>query len=389
MARFTARGITSIREAGVDGAELGCSRRCATRAGCRCGVTCCGALPRAATRTRRASRSAGMPPANPAGDPYLRLTGVKVFVDGRIADAAIGGAGGPVSQRGTFRMTPPTWRRSWGLAAAGRAGVGCHAVGDAAVRMVLDAYERALSAGLARQPRQLVVEHALDCAPETIRRLAASGVGVSAHPGIVYEFADDVRRYWGEENAARAAPVRDMVSAGVRVAAGSDGDVPAVRPAARHLVHGDPARPPRRADRRGPGPGRAASRSTSTLAAARSCSGPERARGRLRPGMDADLVAFSADPLSCPVGRAAGHRGPADLAGREAGPRSGAADGGSRRWVIRRSWSTATCSTAAAPRCSRDQYVLVRDGKIAEMGPSGAGAGAGRRGSRSTCRART
>ena len=30
--------------------------------------------------------------------------------------------------------------------------------------------------------------------------------------------------------------------------------------------------------------------------------GVQARRGQLRPGMDADLVAFSADPLSCPIG---------------------------------------------------------------------------------------
>src|SRR6202042_3139645 len=79
-------------------------------------------------------------------------------------------------------------------------------------------------------PGRLVIEHALDCAPQTIRRLAASGVGVSAHPGIVYEFADDVRRHWGAARAARAAPLRDLLAAGVRMAAGSDGDVPPSAP---------------------------------------------------------------------------------------------------------------------------------------------------------------
>jgi len=154
-----------------------------------------------------------------------------VFVDGRIADAAISGTAGPdYAFAEPFRVTRPDLWVIVSESLARSAGVGCHAVGDQAVRTVLDVYERALATGLATGPRQLVVEHALNCTPETIRRLASSGVGVSAHPGIVYEFADEVRRYWGAENSARAAPVRDMVLAGVRVAAGSDGDVPPFDP---------------------------------------------------------------------------------------------------------------------------------------------------------------
>jgi predicted amidohydrolase YtcJ len=301
MARFNARGITSIREAGVDGAELEIFRtlRDQRRLSLRCDLLWRIAEGSDLDSARR--QLADMPPGNPAGDPYLRLTGVKAFVDGRIADAAIGGVPGREDVGAEpFRMTPADLAVIVQEALRRSGGIGCHAVGDAAVRVVLDAYERALAAGWAREPRQLVVEHALDCAPETIQRLAASGVGVSAHPGIVYEFADDIRRYWGEQNAARAAPVRDMVAAGVRVAAGSDGDVPPFDPlrGVWFMVT--------RQGRSGGliGEGQALARNVALDLYTRcgaALLGAESRRGELRPGMDADLVAFSADPLSCPV----------------------------------------------------------------------------------------
>jgi predicted amidohydrolase YtcJ len=197
-------------------------------------------------------------------------------------------------------MTPADLQMIVDAALARSAGVGCHAVGDAAVRMVLDAYQRALAAGLVADPGRLVVEHALSCAPETIARLAASGVGVSVHPAIVYEFADDVRRHWGAERTARAAPVRDMVAAGVRVAAGSDGDVPPFDPlrSVSFMVT-------RSARSGGPiGEGQAVD-SAVALDLYTRCGaallGAGTRRGRLRPGMDADLAVFSADPLSCPA----------------------------------------------------------------------------------------
>ena len=301
MARFQARGITSIREAGVDAAELELFRalRDTGRLSLRCDL-----LWRIAEGSdlESARQQIGrMPPAGPAADPDLRLTGVKVFVDGRIADAAIGGAGGREDPGAEpFRVTPADLQVIVEESLRRSGGIGCHAVGDAAVRVVLDAYDRALSAGWAVQPRQLVVEHALDCAPETIRRLAASGVGVSVHPGIVYEFADEVRRYWGEQGAARAAPVRDMVAAGVRVAAGSDGDVPPFDP-----LRGIWFMVTRRGRSGGPiGEGQAVTRDVAFDLYTRcgaALLGVQTRRGELRPGMDADLVAFSADPLSCPI----------------------------------------------------------------------------------------
>jgi predicted amidohydrolase YtcJ len=294
--RFAARGITTIREAGVDDAELALFQalRDQGRLPLRCDLLW--RIPEGCDADAARQRIAAMPQPGPADDPWLRLTGVKAFVDGRIADAAIGDAGDPDH----LRITPPDLQLIVDGALRRSAWMGCHAVGDAAVRMVLDAYQRALAAGLATDPRRLVVEHALCCTPETIARLAASGVGVSVHPGIVYEFADDVRRYWGAGRAARAAPVRDMVAAGVRVAAGSDGDVPPFDP-----LRGVSFMVTRSARSGGPiGEGQAVDPSVALdLYTRRGAAllGAGTRRGRLWPGMDADLAVFSADPLSCPA----------------------------------------------------------------------------------------
>jgi predicted amidohydrolase YtcJ len=294
MARFSARGITSIREAGVDGAELDLFRALRDRneLALRCDLLW--RIPEGSDLESARQRIAEMPPDSSADDPYLRLTGVKAFVDGRIADAAIDGA------KEAFRVTSADLQTIVEESLRRSPGFGCHAVGNEAARMVLDVYERVLSAGLAHQPRQLVIEHALNCSPGTIRRMAALGVGVSAHPSIVYEFADDVRRYWGEQNSARAAPVRDMVSAGVCVAAGSDGDVPPFDPLRGiwFMVN--------RVPRSGGviGAGQALTRKVALDLYTRCGAvllGAQTRRGVLRPGMDADVAVFSADPLACPV----------------------------------------------------------------------------------------
>jgi predicted amidohydrolase YtcJ len=306
MARFNARGLTTIREAGVDRAELEVFQvlRDQNRLSLRCDLLW--RIPEGSDADSARQRLAEMPPGGSMEDPLLRLTGVKAFVDGRIADAAIDPAppvrtsDAAIDPGPQFRITPPDL---WAIVEESlrrSGGIGCHAVGDAAVRTVLDAYERALSTGLAREPGQLVIEHALNAAPATIRRLAASGVGVSVHPSIVYEFADDIRRYWGAENSARAAPLREMVAAGVRVAAGSDGDVPPFDPlrGVWFMVT--------RAARSGGliGESQAVTRNVALdLYTRRGAAllGTGTRRGQLRPGMDADLAVFSADPLSCPL----------------------------------------------------------------------------------------
>jgi predicted amidohydrolase YtcJ len=294
MARFSARGITSIREAGVDGAELGLFQALRDRDELSLRSDLLWRIPEGSDLDSARQRIAQMPAGGSMDDPFLRLTGVKAFADGRISDAAIDGA------RDALRVTPAELRAIVGESLRRSPGFGCHAVGDVAVRMVLDVYEWALSAGLARDPRQLVIEHALDCDPETIQRLAAAGVGVSAHPSIVYEFADDIRRHWGERRSSRAAPVRDLVLAGAQVAAGSDGDVPPFDP-----LRGVWFMVTRMARSGGPiGQGQALTRDVALDLYTRRGGvllGVEARRGELRPGMDADLAVFSDDPLTCPV----------------------------------------------------------------------------------------
>jgi predicted amidohydrolase YtcJ len=94
--------------------------------------------------------------------------------------------------------------------------------------------------------------------------------------------------------------VRDMVAAGVRVAAGSDGDVPPFDPllGVWFMVT--------RAARCGGliGESQALARNVALdLYTRRGAAllGAGTRRGQLRPGTDADLAVFSADPLSCPV----------------------------------------------------------------------------------------
>jgi len=353
LARFNARGLTSIREAGVDGPELALFQalRQRDRLSLRCDLLW--RIAEGSDLDSAVRQIADMPPGIPAQDPYLRLTGVKAFVDGRIADAAIGGEPGrEYTCAQPFRVTPADLGVIVEQALRRSGGIGCHAVGDAAVRVVLDAYERALAAGWAREPRQLVIEHALNCAPETVRRLAASGVSVSAHPGIVYEFADEIRRYWGETNAARAAPVRDMVSAGVRVAAGSDGDVPPFDPLRGIWFMAT------RTDRSGGliGEDQAIARNVALDLYTRCGAvllGVQARRGELRPGLDADLVAFSADPLSCPVDELPDIEILLTLVGgRAVHDPARLMEGACPLWLIRRSSSTATSSMPAAPACS-------------------------------------
>lgn len=235
------------------------------------------------------------------GDDLFRIGGVKLFVDGRIEDAAL---------RDPY-ATDPGWRgrlhldRSAIVQVASAAvgvgwDVGCHTVGDAAMDEVLGAYEQILRDHPGLDARRLVIEHALLATPEQLRKAAALGIGLSIHPPLLYAFGSDILRCWGEPRANSALALRDWVKSRALVAAGSDGCVPPFDPllaiwtmVTRGTASAGVLGPDQALDRR-------TAFELYTVAGARLFRRSEE-RGTLTPGQAADLTAFCEDPLSCPA----------------------------------------------------------------------------------------
>ena len=192
---------------------------------------------------------------------------------------------------------------------ARRAGIACavHAIGDAAVRSVLDAYEAARidpGAGTAAaEPRPRLpdrIEHVQLIAPADIPRLAALGIVASMQP--IHATSDMLiaDRHWGER-AATSYAWRSVLDAGAVLAFGSDCPVETIDPLAG--IHAAVSR--RRADG-SPGPeGWRGSQRVSvgeavrayTLGAARAA-GREGEAGTIEPGKLADFTVLEVDPFA-------------------------------------------------------------------------------------------
>jgi hypothetical protein len=119
------------------------------------------------------------------------------------------------------------------ILAADRAGlqVAVHAIGDRANALLLDIYERALSANGPRD-RRWRIEHAQHLRPEDIARMGRLGVIGSVQP---YHAVDDGR--WAETKIGRARcrttyAFRSLLDAGVTLALGSDWTVAPLDPVA-------------------------------------------------------------------------------------------------------------------------------------------------------------
>src|SRR5699024_6873806 len=94
-----------------------------------------------------------------------------------------------------------------------------HAIGDAAIDEVLDAYE-GTDAGAARHR----IEHVELPSAKAVDRLADTGVAASVQPHFL-KWADEDGLYdarLGADRRARTDPFRDLLDAGVHLAFGSD-----------------------------------------------------------------------------------------------------------------------------------------------------------------------
>jgi predicted amidohydrolase YtcJ len=166
------------------------------------------------------------------GDAWLRIGGVKGFVDGSLGSSTAyfrePYADDP-SNRGV-RLHPVDSLRAW-IFDADRAGLqlAVHAIGDEANRILLDLYE-ALVAERGPRDRRLRVEHAQHLLPEDIPRFAALGVIPSMQP---YHAIDDGRwaeRKIGPARARTTYAFRSLLDAGARLAFGSDWNVAPLDP---------------------------------------------------------------------------------------------------------------------------------------------------------------
>ncbi|MFF3721689.1 amidohydrolase family protein [Streptomyces erythrochromogenes] len=204
-----------------------------------------------------------------AGGALWRTDGVKIFMDGTIDNGTAWLERPDCHGESTHAFWPDPAVCTRIIGELHRAGVptATHAIGDAAVRHVLDAVEKA-QAETGRGVRHRV-EHIETVPDDTLRRFGELDVIASVQPTHCCDFTradhtDNWSRRLGEERAARAWRCRDLWDSGATVVLGSDWPIAPFpplgvmagarphRPGRRPAHHGRdrPARPARAADRR-------------------------------------------------------------------------------------------------------------------------------------------
>jgi predicted amidohydrolase YtcJ len=162
--------------------------------------------------------------ARGTGDDWLRIGGLKGFVDGSLGShtaAMLEPFTDAPDDRGLFVNTPEDLY-AW-TSGADKAGlhVIIHAIGDRAIRTLLDTYARVATENGPRD-RRFRMEHAQHIAPADITRFAELGVIASMQP---YHAIDDGRwaeRVIGPERAKGTYAFKSLIDSKAKVAFGSD-----------------------------------------------------------------------------------------------------------------------------------------------------------------------
>ncbi|MGY1577546.1 amidohydrolase [Streptomyces sp. MN13] len=237
------------------------------------------------------------------GGRLWRVAGVKLFMDGTIDNGTAWLERPDCHGESTHAFWPDPERFAQVVAELHEAGVptATHAIGDAAVRHVLDSVEKARAAH--ERPVRHRVEHIETVPDDTVRRFAALGVVASMQPTHCCEFTradhtDNWSRRLGEERASRAFRCRDLWDAGARVVLGSDWPIAPFPPlgvmaGARHRRPSDLSLPPH-------GPEQALTPLQALQGVTVNpawAAGEEHTAGRVAVGHRADLTVLADSPL--------------------------------------------------------------------------------------------
>ena len=243
-----------------------------------------------------------------AGQDFLTVRAIKAYADGALGSRGAALLADYADEPGNRGLLVPAPERLAEIAVAARRKgwqLWVHAIGDRGNRTALDAF----AAGETATPQSPAggdrprVEHAQVVSEADVPRFAREGVIASVQPTHATSDMGWAEKRLGSERIRGAYAWRTLVSAGARLAGGSDFPVESENP-----LEGFHAAITRQ-DREGNPPGgwrpqerltRAEALSLFTTDAAYAAFEEDR-RGRIAPGFEADLTIFAADPMAAPA----------------------------------------------------------------------------------------
>jgi len=231
------------------------------------------------------------------GDDLLRIWGLKFVMDGGVEGAAMEqpyandpGNSGHLNWDSAVmtRICSEAVRRGWRI--------GTHAVGDRAVRALLDVYEGVVAEAGPVPPWTLVIEHAMLTDAALRDRAVRDGFGVTVQFPVLWNMASEMLVTWGPERTRQITPLDQWLAAGASLAAGTD----LVRPFNPMTnVWGMVTRGTKSAGIQGPEHAIDVAMALRLYTVGTAALNHEQDRlGSVTPGKLADLVGYPADPLA-------------------------------------------------------------------------------------------
>jgi predicted amidohydrolase YtcJ len=242
----------------------------------------------------------GLAPISGFGNQWLDVWGLKVLLDGGVEGGYFREpyANNPqfcgfpfVTQEHLEALVEQAHGLGWK--------VGVHVVGDAAMEMVLHAFQT-VNTHSRTYDRGHTLEHAFSPVPGAMERTRDLGIGVTLQHALVYSLAGNMQSYWGQQRAADCTPARAWLDAGVLVGAGTDSPVTNYDPWLN--IYGFATRDTQVTGVLGPQHRIAVTEALRayTVGSAQIL-GWDNALGMLTPGKAADFICLDQDPLAVPV----------------------------------------------------------------------------------------
>ncbi len=160
------------------------------------------------------------------GTSMVKVGPIKMLLDGGMSNrtAAVSTPYLGTGETGIFLVTPEQITSQIEKFHGAGYQIATHAQGDAAIGVLLDAYENVLGAK-SDNPLRHRIEHAGNITEEQIGRAAEMNLLVSSQPVFLSVLGDGFLEAFSPERAHRLYPYRSLIDRGIRVAGASDSPV--------------------------------------------------------------------------------------------------------------------------------------------------------------------
>lgn len=159
---------------------------------------------------------------NGFGDEWLRIGGIKAFVDGAVAgrSCAVAEPFEGTDDTGILTVTQEQLQELVFRATAARTRLAMHANGERAIEMVLDALEHVAASGAPMLRHR--IEHCSIVTPSILERMKQLDLIAVPFGSYAHFHGDNLLQWYGGERLERMFAHRSMLEAGITVAGSSD-----------------------------------------------------------------------------------------------------------------------------------------------------------------------